>query len=155
LPAFPIDENGRLLEWQNNFEEPEPGHRHLSHLLCFHPFADITSDTPELFDAARRNLDHRIESGQGKGGGWSGAHSSLMYAWFLDGEKAFEGVQTLLNSNVGTLLNAKNIFQIDANFGATSVIAEMLIQSQMNDGNGNHIIHLLPAIPCMPGSQEV
>ncbi len=147
LPGFPIDENGRLLEWQNNFEEAEPGHRHLSHLLCFHPFADITSDTPELFDAARRNLDHRIESGQGKGGGWSGAHSSIMYAWFLDGEKAFEGVQTLLNSRSGTLLNAGNIFQIDANFGATSVIAEMLIQSHMNDGNGNHIIHLLPAIP--------
>ena len=147
LPGFVVDENGRLMEWQKKAQEVEPGHRHLSHLLCVHPFADITSDSPDLFSAARNSLDWRTENGQGKGGGWSGAHSSLMYAWLQDGEKAFIGLEALLNSNKGTLLNAKNIFQIDANFGATSVIAEMLIQSHMNDSNGNHIIHLLPAIP--------
>jgi alpha-L-fucosidase 2 len=147
LPAFPVDENGRLMEWRIKAKETEPGHRHLSHLLCVHPFADITSDTPDLFNAARKSLDWRIENGQGKGGGWSGAHSSLMHTWFLDGEKAFAGVQALLNSKRGTLLNAGNIFQIDANFGATSAIAEMLIQSHMKDKEGNYIIHLLPAIP--------
>ncbi len=147
LPVFPVDENGRLMEWQNKASETEPGHRHLSHLLCFHPFADITSDTPDLFNAARKSLDWRTENGQGRGGGWSGAHSSLMYAWFLDGEKAFTGVQTLLKSNKSTLLNAGNIFQIDANFGATSVIAEMLVQSHLKDKNRNPVIRLLPAIP--------
>jgi alpha-L-fucosidase 2 len=147
LPNFPVDENGRLMEWQIKAEEGEPGHRHLSHLLCFHPFADLNSDSTYLFNAARKSLDWRTENGQGKGGGWSGAHSSLMYAWFLDGEKAFAGIQTLLKSKKGTLLNAGNIFQIDANFGATSVIAEMLIQSHLKDKNGNYVIHLLPAIP--------
>ncbi len=147
LPGFPVDENGRLMEWQKKMEEGEPGHRHLSHLLCFHPFADIKSDSTRLFEAARRSLDWRTENGQGKGGGWSGAHSSLMYAWFRDGEKAFAGIQALLHSKKSTLLDANNIFLIDANFGATSVVAEMLIQSQNKDKNGDFIIDLLPALP--------
>lgn len=147
LPGFPVDENGRLMEWRIKNKEAEPGHRHLSHLLCVHPFADITADTPDLFNAARKSLEWRTENGQGKGGGWSGAHSSLMYAWFSDSENAWAGVQALLNSKNGTFLNAGNIFQIDANFGATSLIAEMLIQSHMKDSQGKSIIHLLPALP--------
>lgn len=147
LPEFPMSEDGRLMEWQTKMKESEPGHRHLSHLLAVHPFGIITEETPELFDAAHKSLDWRKKNGQGKGGGWSCAHASLMYAWFHDGEKAFEGVRTLLNSLDGTLLNAHRIFQIDANFGATSCVAEMLMQSHLKDENGNFIIQLLPAIP--------
>ena len=151
LPAFPVDENGKLMEWRENLEEADPGHRHLSHLLGVHPFSIITSDDPELFDAARKSLDWRIKDGQGSGGSWSGAHSSIMYSWFLDGEKAYAGLKTIVNNSLQgtflTLLKPHNIFQIDANFGATSVVAEMLIQSHMKDENGNFIINLLPAIP--------
>lgn len=147
LPPFPVNENGQLMEWRENLEEAEPGHRHLSHLLGVHPFSIITSENAELFDAARKSLDWRIKNGQGSGGGWSGAHSSIMYSWFLDGEKAYSVFKTLLNSLQGTILNAHNIFQIDANFGATSAVAEMLIQSHMKDDQGNFIINLLPAIP--------
>ena len=147
LPDFPVGENGHLMEWQQQMEEAEPGHRHLSFLLGVHPFASITEDTPELFEAARKSLDWRKENGQGSGGGWSSAHSSIMNSWFKDGKKAHDGLETIAKSLKGTLLNAHNIFQIDANFGATSVVAEMLIQSHLKDKNGNFIIHLLPAVP--------
>lgn len=147
LPSFPIDENGQLMEWREDFEEAEPGHRHLSHLLGVHPFSIITSDNPELFDAARKSFDRRKKNGQGAAGGWSGAHSLIMHSWFLDGEKAFEDLEILMNTLQRTLLNVRRIFQIDANFGVTSGIAEMLIQSHMKDKEGDFIIHLLPAIP--------
>jgi alpha-L-fucosidase 2 len=147
LPSFPIDENGKLMEWRKNRKESEPGHRHLSHLLCFHPFSLITPENTILFNAARKNLDWRKENGQGSGGGWSGAHAAIMYAWFGDGAKAYKGLQTVLKPLQGTLLNARRIFQIDANFGATSAVAEMLIQSHLKDEDDNFIIHLLPALP--------
>ena len=147
LPAFPVNSDGRLMEWRQDFEEGDPGHRHLSHLLGIHPFWLINPDDPELFKAARKSLDWRKENGQGEGGGWSGAHASIMFAWFCDGDSALDGLETILHSFEGTLLNARRIFQIDANFGATSAVAEMLIQSHRKDNQGNFIIHLLPAIP--------
>ena len=98
LPPFPVDENGYLMEWRKNFKEAEPGHRHLSHLLGVHPFSIITPDNPEIFNAARKSLDWRIKSGQGKSGigkgwdtahsGWSTAHSVIMNSRFFDGEKS-------------------------------------------------------------------
>ncbi|MEX2567866.1 MAG: glycoside hydrolase family 95-like protein [Cyclobacteriaceae bacterium] len=135
------------MERREGFKEAEPGHGHLSHLLGFHPFAMITSDQPELYNAARMALNWRKENGQGTGWGWSFAHSLIMYAWFLEPEKAYEDLEMLFNKRTNTLLNADEIFQIDGNFGITSGIAEMLIQSHRTDESGNYIIHLLPAIP--------
>ncbi|MEN8230073.1 MAG: glycoside hydrolase family 95 protein [Bacteroidota bacterium] len=147
LPPFTVDGNGRLMEWRDELKEAEPGHRHLSHLLGVHPFSLITNETPELIEAARQNLAWRQSNGQG-GGGWSCAHTQLMYSRFLDGEKAHQGLRTLLSSRMNNnLLNASGGLQIDANFGATACVAEMLIQSHMKDKEGNFIIHLLPAIP--------
>ena len=147
LPDFPVDENGRLMEWQKKMKETEPGHRHLSPLLGVHPFSIITPATPRLFEAARKSLDWRKENGQGSGGGWSCAHASIMYSWFHDGEKAYDGLKTILNSLNGTLLNVDRIFQIDANFGATACVAEMLVQSHLKDQDGHFMIELLPAVP--------
>jgi alpha-L-fucosidase 2 len=148
LQPFSIDEQGKLMEWRKDFKEAEPGHRHLSHLLGVHPFDLITSETPELYEAARKSLAWRQESGQG-GGGWSSAHAQLMHARFLDGEKAYQQMKAMLVSGRWdtNLLNADRIFQIDANFGVTAAIAEMLMQSHMKDDAGNFIIDLLPAVP--------
>ena len=148
LQPFSIDEQGQLMEWRKDFKEAEPGHRHLSHLLGVHPFDLITSETPELYEAARKSLAWRQENGQG-GGGWSSAHAQLMHARFLDGEKAYMQMKTMLGSGRWdtNLLNADRIFQIDANFGVTAAIAEMLVQSHMKDDAGNFIIDLLPAVP--------
>ena len=112
-----------------------------------HPFSLITFETPELFEAARQNLAWRQNNGQG-GGGWSCAHAQLMHSRFFVGEKAYQGLNTLLNSGMeNNLLNARRVYQIDGNFGATAGIAEMLIQSHIKDKEGNFIIDLLPAIP--------
>jgi len=147
LPPFTVDKNGRLMEWRDELKEAEPGHRHLSHLLGVHSFSLITTETPELFKAARQNLAWRQNNGQG-GGGWSCAHAQLMHSRFFDGEKAYQGLKTLLISSMkNNLLNARGVYQIDGNFGATAGIAEMLIQSHIKDKKGNFIIHLLPAIP--------
>lgn len=148
LPEFPVSNDGLLKEWQGNVNEHEPGHRHLSPLLGVHPFGMITENTPDLLKAAHKSLTWRKENQQGGGGGWSAAHSAIMYTWFHEGEKAYSGLKTIVNSFEGTsLLNARRIFQIDANFGATTCVAEMLIQSHVKDDNGNFIIQLLPAIP--------
>lgn len=147
LPLYPVHADGRLMEWQDDLKEAEPGHRHLSHLLALHPFALITEETPDLLNAAHKSLDWRLENGQGKGGGWPVAHAAIMYTWLQDGEKALERLKILLNSFDGTLLDSRKIFQIDANFGATSCVSEMLVQSHLKDENGNFIIQLLPALP--------
>lgn len=148
LPPFSIDNNGRLIEWQTALKEAEPGHRHLSHMLGVHPFSLITPETPELFRAANKSLDWRQKNGQGSGGGWSGAHGLLMHARFSEGQEAYQGLKTLVSSRMNSnMLNASRIFQIDANFGATAGVAEMIIQSHMKDPEGNYILHLLPAIP--------
>ena len=147
LPAFTIDKNGRFMEWRQELKETEPGHRHLSHLLGVHPFSLITTETPELFAAAKKMFDWRQENGQG-GGGWSCAHRMLMHARFLDGQKAYDALKTLVGSSMNnTMLNGRRVFQIDGNFGITAGVAEMLIQSHLKDKEGDFIIHLLPAVP--------
>ena len=155
LPQFRIDENGRLQEYIEPYKEVEPGHRHLSHLLGLYPFSLITTENQQLFDAAKQSLDWRQKNGQG-GGGWSAAHALSMRSRLYDGEGAYHCLLSLLKSSmVNSLNNGSRIYQIDGNFGATSGIAEMLLQSHLKDEDGNYIIHLLPALPSAWPSGEI
>ncbi|MEP1486836.1 MAG: glycoside hydrolase family 95 protein [Algibacter sp.] len=147
LPHILIDDNGRIMEWRNDVEEKEAGHRHLSHLLGVHPFSLITPETPELFEAAKKTLAWREANGHG-GMGWAHAHALLMHARMLESEKAYQSLNTLLTrGRKSSLMNTIGPFQIDGNLGATAGVAEMLIQSHLKNENGDFIIHLLPAIP--------
>lgn len=150
LPPLKVGKHGQLMEWLEDYDEPEPGHRHISHLFALYPDNAINPSTPELYAAAKKTIERRLANGGGHTG-WSCAWLTALYARLHDAVGVDRTLEKLFTkSTLANMFDTHPPFQIDGNFGASAAIVEALVQSRPE--GDTVIIELLPACPYPDGT---
>lgn len=144
---------GQIQEWMEDVDDPNIDYRHIAHLFALHPGRQITPlTTPDWAKAAKVTLDAHSNGSVG----WSRVLKLSLRARLHDGEAAARQIRAALDyvpndarasGTYSNLFGAGPPFQMDANFGYTAGVAEMLLQSHEQTAEGNPVIHLLPALP--------
>ena len=148
LPPFQIGHRGNLQEWPLDYDDAEPGHRHISHLWALYPGSQITLDhTPELARAAQTTLEARLGNGGGQTG-WSRAWVINYWDRLHNGEQAYKSMEVMFKQSTFPNMmdtHPPGLFQIDGNLGAAAGMLEALVQSRWYSDHAE--VDLMPALP--------
>lgn len=141
IQGYGVSSKGELQEWDKDFEETDKGHRHFSMLFGVYPGSHLLGS--QYADAARKSLYNRLQNGSGQTG-WSAVWAMALLARFGEGEAVYEIIKKLVCENIHENMfgaHPPDFFQIDANYGFTAAICEMILQER------GGVIRLLPALP--------